>query len=88
MEIALWIVGIHLLEIVGVLGFLLIRKNQKLEEIIESQQQRLEAVSVLIEKMDDDFKQLDGKMWVGEDEELQTIFTEMKEIQNILSSLK
>jgi hypothetical protein len=38
--------------------------------------------------MDDDFKQLDGKMWVGEDEELQTIFTEMKEVQNILSSLK
>ena len=88
MTTALWVIGIHLLEIVGILGFLLIRKNQKLEQIIEVQQQQLEAVGVLIGKMDDDFKQLDGKMWVGEDEELQTIFTEMKEIQNILSSLK
>ena len=33
-------------------------------------------------------KQLDGKMWAGEDEELQTIFNEMKEVQNVLSSLK
>lgn len=88
MEIVLWVIGIHLLEIVGVLGFLLIRKNQKLEEIIENQQQQLDVISVLIGKMDDDFKQLDGKMWVGEDEELQTIFNEMKEVQNVLSSLK
>ena len=88
MEIVLWVIGIHLLEIVGVLGFLLIRKNQKLEEIIENQQQQLDAISALIGKMDDDFKQLDGKMWVGEDEELQTIFNEMKEVQNVLSSLE
>ena len=88
MEIVLWVIGIHLPEIVGVLGFLLIRKNQKLEEIIENQQQQLDAISVLIGKMDDDFKQLDGKMWVGEDEELQTVFNEMKEVQNVLSSLK
>lgn len=88
MEKALWVIGIHLLEIAGILGFLLVRKNQKLEEIVVNQQQQLDAISVLIGKMDDDFKQLDGKMWVGEDEELQTIFTEMKEVQNILSSLK
>ncbi len=88
METALWVIGIHLLEITGILGFLLVRKNQKLEEIVVNQQQQLDAISVLIGKMDDDFKQLDGKMWVGEDEELQTIFTEMKEVQNILSSLK
>lgn len=88
METALWVIGIHLLEVVGVLGFLLIKKNKKLEEVVISQQQQLDAVSVLIGRMDDDFKQLDGKMWIGEDEELQTIITEMKEIQGILSSIK
>ena len=88
METALWVIGIHLLEVVGVLGFLLVKKNKKLEEVVISQQQQLDAVSVLIGRMDDDFKQLDGKMWIGEDEELQTIFNEMKEIQSILSSLK
>ena len=88
METALWVIGIHLLEVVGVLGFLLVKKNKKLEEVVINQQQQLDAVSVLIGRMDDDFKQLDGKMWIGEDEELQTIITEMKEIQNILSSIK
>lgn len=88
MTTALWIIGIHLIEVLGILGFLLVRKNRKLEEVIVNQQQQLDAVTVLISKMDDDFKQLDGKMWVGEDEELQTIFNEMKEIQSILSSLK
>jgi CHASE3 domain sensor protein len=85
---ALWVIGIHLVEVLGVLGFLLIRKNKRLEEIIINQQQTIDAVTVLISKMDDDFKQLDGKMWVGEDEELQTIFNEMKEVQAVLSSLK
>jgi hypothetical protein len=88
METALWVIGIHLLEVVGVLGFLLVKKNKKLEEVVINQQQQLDAVSVLIGRMDDDFKQLDGKMWIGEDEELQTIITEMKEIQSILSSIK
>ena len=88
METALWVIGIHLLEVVGVLGFLLVKKNKKLEEVVINQQQQLDAVSVLIGRMDDDFKQLDGKMWIGEDEELQTIITEMKEIQNILNSIK
>jgi hypothetical protein len=88
METALWVIGIHLLEVVGVLGFLLVKKNKKLEEVVINQQQQLDAVSVLIGRMDDDFKQLDGKMWIGEDEELQTIITEMKEIQGILSYIK
>ena len=88
MEIVLWVIGIHLLEIVGILGFLLIRKNQKLEEIIVNQQQQLEAISILINKMDEDFKQLDDKIWIEGDGELQAVFREMKDIQNILNSLK
>lgn len=88
MATALWVIGIHLVEVLGILGFLLIRKNKNLEKVVINQQQQLDAITVLISKMDDDFKQLDGKMWVGEDEELQTIFNEMKEIQTILSSLK
>lgn len=88
MEIVLWIIGIHLLEIVGILGFLLIRKNQKLEEIIINQQQQLEAIKILIDRMDEDFKQLDDKIWIEGDEELQAVFREMKDIQNSLNSLK
>ena len=88
MTILLWVIGIHLTEIVGVLFYLLIRKNKKLEQIAVSQQQQLDAVSLLISRMDDSFRQLEGRVWVGEDEDIQTVFNEMKEIQSVLSSLK
>lgn len=88
MEILLWVVGIHLVEIIGLLGYLLIKKNQKLEQIAVSQQQQIDAISVLIGQMSNAFQQLDDKVWVNEDQELQTIFTELKEIQKVLDSIK
>jgi hypothetical protein len=88
MNILLWVLGIHLTELAGVVFYLLVRKNKKLEQIAIIQQQQLDAVSLLIGKMDDSFRQLEGRVWVGEDEDIQTIFNEMKEIQSVLSSLK
>jgi hypothetical protein len=88
METALWIIGIHLVEVLGILGFVLVRKNKKLEQIAIDQQDQLNAISFLIGKMDDSFKQLEGRVWVGEDEDLQTVFNEMKELQQALSSVK
>jgi hypothetical protein len=88
MNTLLWVLGIHLAELAGVAFYLLIRKNKKLEQIAISQQQQLDTVSLLIGKMDDSFKQLEGRVWVEEDEDIQTIFNEMKEIQSVLNSLK
>ena len=88
MIILLWVIGIHLAEIAGILFYLLIRKNKKLEQIAVAQQQQLDAVSLLINKMDDSFKQLEGRVWVGEDEDIQAVFNDMKEIQSVLNSLK
>lgn len=84
----LWVLGIHLAEIAGVAFYLIIKKNNKLEQIVNVQQQQLDAVSLLIGKMDDSFKQLEGRVWVGEDEDIQAVFNEMKEIQSVLNSLK
>ena len=53
-----------------------------------NQQQTIDAISVLTSKMDHSFKQLDGRVWVGEDEDLKAMFDELKEVQSILSSLK
>lgn len=88
MQTLLWVIGIHLLEVMCIAFYLIIRKNRKLEQAIVSQQDQINAVSFLIGKLDESFKQLEGKMWVGEDEELQTVFNEMKEIQAALSTLK
>lgn len=88
MNTVLWVLGIHLAEIAGVAFYLIIKKNNKLEQIVNVQQQQLDAVSLLIGKMDDSFKQLEGRVWVGEDEDIQAVFNEMKEIQSVLNSLK
>jgi len=88
MNTLLWVLGIHLAELAGVAFYLIVKKNSKLEQIVNTQQQHLEAVTLLIGKMDDSFKQLEGRVWVGEDEDIQTIFNEMKEIQSVLNSLK
>ena len=88
MNILLWVLGIHLAEVAGVIFYLLIKKNKKLEQIVIAQQQQLDAVSLLIGKMGDSFEQLGGRVWVEEDEDIQTIFNEMKEIQSVLNSLK
>ena len=88
MNILLWVLGIHLIEIAGVAFYLLIRKNSKLEQVALAQQRQIDAVSLLIGKMNDSFSQLEGRVWIGEDEDIQTIFNEMKEIQSVLNSLK
>jgi hypothetical protein len=88
MNILLWVLGIHLIEIAGVAFYLLIRKNSRLEQVALAQQQQIDAVSLLIGKMNDSFGQLEGRVWIGEDEDIQTIFNEMKEIQSVLNSLK
>lgn len=87
LSIVLWIVGIHVVEIISVLVFILIRKNQKMENIIISQQEQMDAVGVLINNMDESFKKIDTRVWVGEDEDIKSTFNDMKEIQAILSSI-
>ena len=88
MQTVLWVILVHVIEIIGIAGYLLIRKNTKLEKIIINQQEQLNAISFLIGKMDDSFKQLENRVWVGEDEDIQMVFNEMKEIQSALSSMK
>jgi CHASE3 domain sensor protein len=88
MQTVLWVILVHVIELAGIAFYLIVRKNKKLEQIVLSQQQTIDAISVLTSKMDDSFKQLDGRVWVGEDEELKTMFDELKEVQSILSSLK
>ena len=87
LSIVLWIVGIHVVEIISVLVFILIRKNQKMENIIISQQEQMDTIGVLINNMDESFKKIDTRVWVGEDEDIKSTFNDMKEIQAILSSI-
>jgi hypothetical protein len=87
MEILLWVLGIHVTELAGILIFFLLRRNKILENTISKQQQYLDTIDIVLSRLDDSLGQIDERMWVEGDEELQSIFTQVKEIKSIISSI-
>jgi hypothetical protein len=87
MEVLLWVLGIHITELAGILIFFLLRRNKILENTISKQQQYLDTVDIVLSRLDDSLGQIDERMWVEGDEELQSIFTQVKEVKSIISSI-
>jgi len=84
MSIVLWVIGIHLVELLLIGGYLLVRKNNQLEKVIADQQQYIDAVSIIINDSSETIKQLDNKGAFEADDEVGTFFRNIKEIQNVL----
>jgi hypothetical protein len=87
MEIALWIAGIHLAELLAIGIFLIIRKNRQLEQILVQQQEQINALDFLFSKLTTSLSAIDEKVWVEGDEELGEVFNDIKEIKDALNSL-
>jgi len=85
MSTILWIILIHFVEIMCILGYLLIRKNRKLEQLVNSQQDHINAISIVIGDSDELIKQLDQRGAFESDDEVGTFFRNIKEIQNVLN---
>ena len=85
MEIALWIIGIHLVELAIFLGYLLIQKNKKLENVIYEQNQYIEGSSFILSQLDDTLSRINEKMYVDGDPELEELFEKIKEYKNIIN---
>jgi hypothetical protein len=86
MQIVLWVVLVHIIELAIIAGFLLVRKNNQLEKIIESQQQYIDAISIVIQDSENTIKELDSRGAFEADDEVGTFFRGIKEIQNVLNS--
>jgi hypothetical protein len=84
MIIALWVLGIHLIELVAIGMFLLIRKNSLLENTVVNQQQYIDAISIIIAESSTKLKELDTLGAFQADDEVGTFFTNLKEIQDTL----
>ena len=84
MSIVLWVIGIHLVEVMLIGGYLLVRKNNALEKVIADQQQYIDAVSIIINDSSETIKQLDNKGAFEADDEVGTFFRNIKEIQTVL----
>jgi hypothetical protein len=85
MTIALWVILVHIVELVGIGVYLLIRKNNLLERTVVSQQQYLDAISIIIGESNTKLKELDALGAFQADDEVGTFFTNLKEIQDTLN---
>jgi hypothetical protein len=86
MQIVLWVVLVHVIEVIGIAGYLLIKKNNQLEKVIESQQQYIDAISIVIQDSENTIKELDNRGAFEADDEVGTFFKGIKEIQDVLNS--
>jgi len=85
MSIVMWVIIIHLIELIALGGYLLIRKNNKLERIIAEQQQYIDAISIIIQDSENTIKELDNRGAFESDDEVGTFFRNIKQIQEVLN---
>ena len=85
MMIALWVLIIHLIELAVIGAFLLIRRNNALEKAVIEQQEYIDAISIIIADSDAKLKELDTLGAFQTDDEVGTFFTNLREMQNIIS---
>ena len=81
----LWVVLVHVIEVIGIAGYLIIRKNTKLEKVLINQQQYIDAISIVINDSNNVIQELDNRGAFESDDEVGTFFRNIKEIQTILN---
>ena len=85
-SILLWVVGIHIFELLIFFGYRLVSKNNQLYNVVNKQQQYIDAISIIIANSSEKLKELDVKGAFKSDDEVGQFFTNLIEIQNILDN--
>ena len=85
MTIFLWILGIHLFEVILVGIYLLFRRNSALEKMATQQQEYINAISILIQNSDETLREMEIAGAMEADDEVGVFFRNLKEIQNQLN---
>ena len=85
MNVVLWVILVHVIEVIGIAGYLVIRKNNKLEKALVEQQQYIDAISIVIEDSANTIQELDSRGAFEADDEVGTFFRNLKEIQTVLN---
>jgi hypothetical protein len=87
MEIFLWVLGIHLIEILGVGIFFLVKKNLTLEKVATQQQQYIESVDFITSQLISSLSKIDERMYVEGDAELEEVFKDISELKGLLENI-
>jgi hypothetical protein len=78
---------IHLVELVALGVFFIVRKNNKLEQAVKQQEQYIYTLNILFGDLTDSMSKIDEKIWVEGDAELGEIFENIKRINQTINSL-
>jgi hypothetical protein len=76
---------VHVIELVIIGGILLIRRNAALEKAVIEQRQYIDAISIIVANSDAKLRELDIQGAFESDDEVGTFFTNLRDIQNIIS---
>ncbi len=85
MTIFLWVLGIHLFEVVLIGFYLLFRRNSALEKVATQQQEYINAISILIQNSDETLREMEIAGAMEADDEVGVFFRNLKEIQTQLN---
>jgi hypothetical protein len=88
MILGLFMLFVWIATIVGWVIYNLYQKNIKLENTVINQGIFIAGVQNLIVQSDKALKDLDDKIWMESDKELQTVFESLKTIQSALNTFK
>ena len=87
MEIILWVIGVHVLELLGFGAFLLVKKNVLLEKTLVEQKEYIDAMSFIASQLSTSLAKLDERMYVEGDAELEEVFEQIKEFKSIIDEV-
>ena len=85
MVIALWVLIIHVIEIVAIGVFLLIRRNNVLEKAVVEQQEYINAIGILAADSEAKIRELDKLGAFEADDEVGVFFTNLREMQSLVT---
>ena len=87
MSIWLWVLLIHVVELVAFVVFVTFRKNAKLEKIVRKQQEHIASLNILFSQLSDNLAKIDEKIYVDGDGDLNEVFENVKSINDSINSL-
>ena len=88
MILGLIMLFIWVVTIIGWVVYNLYKKNVKLEQTVIAQANFIASLQSMIGESDKALKNLDDKIWMESDKELQTVIESLKTIQSALNTFK
>jgi predicted double-glycine peptidase len=87
MEVVLWIIGVHLLELLAFGAYLLIKKSLMLERTLVEQKEYINAISYIASQLTVSLSKIDERTYIEADPELEEVFDQIKEFKSVLEEI-